>query len=484
MPDADKTYLPAMNKRAATFERKAFTISRLAEFVSESELVKQIGHPVADWPLVILKEAVDNSLDESEEAGVAPVIDIVVEPGSIAISDQGRGIPSETVEKLIDYSARTSSRAAHASPTRGAQGNALQTVMAMPYALGGEDCETVTIESLGVEHRIAFATDPIRQTPRPVIERHPSLVRNGTLLTVLWPNSPRSNLGRVKRDFLQLADTFTWLNPHLRLSLTWNGERLFEAEPTLPDWTRWRPSAPTSAHWYNPETLQRLVGAEVAFAEDHGLPQRPVRDFISDFRGLSSTGKTKAICDGLGLSRRSLADVVIDPALVTRLLEAMKAGARPVKPKDLGVIGREHLLRRFVAAGAQEDSFDYQVDAFEHVGLPYTVEVAFAYAPGLAAKAEDIEEDDLDPDDDDQSTWVEIERRRERRNTVRRMVTGLNFSPSVGANPFRELRNRQGLDGLLNAQYAGPDEPVIVFVHLSTPRLQFLDKGKSSVALP
>jgi hypothetical protein len=64
------------------------------------------------------------------------------------------------------------------------------------------------------------------------------------------------------------------------------------------------------------------------------------------------------------------------------------------------------------------------------------------------------------------------------------MVTGLNFSASVGANPFRELGDRQqGLDGLLSAQYAGPDEPVIVFVHLTTPRLQFLDKGKSSVAL-
>ena len=73
--------------------------------------------------------------------------------------------------------------------------------------------------------------------------------------------------------------------------------------------------------------------------------------------------------------------------------------------------------------------------------------------------------------------------RAKRRDRVRRMVTGLNFSASVGANPFRELRDRQGLDGLLNAQYAGPDEPVIVFVHLTTPRLQFLDKGKSSVAL-
>jgi DNA topoisomerase VI subunit B len=440
-----------MNERPANIlERKAFTISRLAEFVSESELVKQIGHPVADWPLVILKEAVDNALDEAEEAGVPPVIEVSADNDSIVVHDRGRGIPAETVEKLIDYSARTSSRAAYASPTRGVQGNALQTIIAMPYALAGEDCETMAIESRGVEHRISFATDRIRQTPRPVIERRPSLVKNGTRLTVLWPDSPRSNLDRAKRDFLQLADTFTWLNPHLSLSLTWNGERVFTAESTLPDWTRWRPSAPTSAHWYTPETLQRLIGAEVAFAEDHGLPQRPARDFIADFRGLSSTGKTKAICDGVGLSRRSLADVVADSALVARLLDAMKAGARPVKPKDLGIIGREHLLRRFVAAGAQEDSFDYQVNPFEHDGLPYVVEVAFAYAPGLADKAE-AEEDDL-------SGWEaaeeEIEREARGRDRVRRMVTGLNFSASVGANPFRELRDRQGLDGLLSAQYA------------------------------
>jgi hypothetical protein len=310
-------------------------------------------------------------------------------------------------------------------------------------------------------------------------------------MTVLWPNSPRSNLGRAKRDFLQLADTFTWLNPHLSLFVTWDGERVFAAERTSLDWARWRPSAPTSAHWYNAETLQRLIGAEVAYAEDHGLSQRPVRDFIADFRGLSSTAKTKTICDGLSLSRRSLAEVVTDPALVAALLAAMKAGARPVKPKDLGIIGREHLLKRFIVAGAQEDSFDYQMSAFEHDGLPYVIEVAFAYAPYLADIAEAVEEAE-EGEDAALGAWEAGERAAERetereargRDRVRRMVTGLNFSASVGANPFRELRDRQGLDGMLSAQYAGPDEPVIVFVHLSTPRLQFLDKGKSSVALP
>ena len=262
---------------------------------------------------------------------------------------------------------------------------------------------------------------------------------------------------------------------------------MFEAQRTSLDWTRWRPSAPTSAHWYNGETLQRLIGAEVAYAEDHGLSQRPVRDFIADFRGLSSTAKTKAICDGLSLSRRSLAHVVTDPALVARLLDAMKAGTRPVKPKDLGIIGREHLLRRFVAAGAQEDSFDYQMNAFEHDGLPYAIEVAFAYAPGLAEKAEadELEDEGLGAwEAGERAAQRESEREERGRDRVRRMVTGLEHLGQRRRDPFYELRVRQGLDeAVAGAQYAGPDEPVIVFVHLSTPRLQFLDKGKSSVAL-
>jgi hypothetical protein len=182
-----------------------------------------------------------------------------------------------------------------------------------------------------------------------------------------------------------------------------------------------------------------------------------------------------------------LADVAVDPPLVASLLRGMKEGSRAPKPKDLGMIGRYHLLQRFIAAGAQEDSFDYQMSAFEHDGLPYVVEIAFAYAPILLeqaeakADAEAVEKASL-------SGWEAAEREIERqearrRDRVRRMVTGLNFSASVGANPFRELRDRQGLDGLLSQQYAGPDEPVIVFVHLTTPRLMFLDKGKSSVAL-
>ena len=50
---------------------------------------------------VIAKELIDNAVDEAEEAGVPPQIGVVVEPSCITVADRGRGIPPETVEKLV-----------------------------------------------------------------------------------------------------------------------------------------------------------------------------------------------------------------------------------------------------------------------------------------------------------------------------------------------------------------------------------------------
>jgi signal transduction histidine kinase len=107
---------PAAIKRLRRWSRlKDLHISRLAEFATVDELTKQIGHAVEDWPLVIAKELIDNAVDEAEEAGVPPQIEVVVEPSCITVADRGRGIPPETVEKLVLGDESTPSSAACAS---------------------------------------------------------------------------------------------------------------------------------------------------------------------------------------------------------------------------------------------------------------------------------------------------------------------------------------------------------------------------------
>ena len=61
-------------KTVPKIERVAFETSRLMEFCTERELVNQTGHGVYVWPLVIVKEGIDNALDACEEAEIVPVI--------------------------------------------------------------------------------------------------------------------------------------------------------------------------------------------------------------------------------------------------------------------------------------------------------------------------------------------------------------------------------------------------------------------------
>jgi DNA topoisomerase VI subunit B len=177
-----------MTGTSTRLSRETFTTSRLLEFCSQKELVSQTGHGVGQWPLVIVKEAVDNALDDAEETGVAPHVAIAVRGRRITVADNGSGMKPEVVESILDYRVRVSSREAYVSPTRGAQGNALKTILAMPFALSGARGDTM-IEARGIAHRIVFMIDHVRQEPRIEHRQGPSNVKTGTRITAQWPEA-------------------------------------------------------------------------------------------------------------------------------------------------------------------------------------------------------------------------------------------------------------------------------------------------------
>lgn len=100
--------------------RTVFTTSRQLEFCTVRELTKLVGCEPAEWPGVLVKELIDNSLDASEEAGIAPEISIAISTrkGTITVADNGPGIAPDTVTHLLDYHTKTSSREAYVAPRR------------------------------------------------------------------------------------------------------------------------------------------------------------------------------------------------------------------------------------------------------------------------------------------------------------------------------------------------------------------------------
>jgi hypothetical protein len=136
----------------------------------------------------------------------------------------------------------------------------------------------------------------------------------------------------------------------------------------------------------------------------------------------------------------------------------MQRLSKPVAPKLLGVIGREHFKQRFLTAGGNAETFEYQSrKGVTEDGIPYVVEIAFGlHQAGLTLGAA---------------------------NVARVFVTGANFTAAIG-NPFRRFGSAaEGLENTLSEARANASQPVICAVHLAAARLQYADRGKSSIIL-
>src|SRR5574337_2049264 len=174
------------------FIRSTVRKSRSLDFSSIDELIAQTGHPVEEWPLVVCKELLDNSLDACEEARIPPVLTITIDRSGITVSDNGPGLSTDTITGIVDFSARTSSRYGYMAPDRGRQGNALKTLIAMPSVLDGKRGH-VDIFTLGTHHKIVVTLDRIQQQPIVMHETFPDrTVKIGSSIKIAWPISASS----------------------------------------------------------------------------------------------------------------------------------------------------------------------------------------------------------------------------------------------------------------------------------------------------
>jgi DNA topoisomerase VI subunit B len=435
-------------------ERSVFEVSRLLEFFSEKELGLQVGFAKAQWPIALLKEVIDNALDACETAGRLPDIAITLEPDALSIRDNGPGLPVATLERSLDYLVRVSDKVHYVSPSRGQLGNALKCVWAAPYVAHGE-AGCVEVTTGGVTHRIAVSLDRIAQQPE---LRHltlpDGLVKNGTLVKLIWPGiAGFLQLGPAPEFYksaAELVQDYAAFNPHL--SITYHEPEYETAiERTTSTWPKWMPYQPTSAHWYTVERLRALIAAYLT-EEKHGGRARTVREFVAEFDGLSGSTKPRRVLEAAGLSRAHLhdliehGDVALEP--VSRLLEMMRLEAKPVKPAALGVLGEAH-VRKFLTTHAhvELESLKYHKIMGSADGLPFVLELAC----GLYT--------------------------HDFQGCGQRTIVGVNWTPALKP-PFI------GLQALLGEARVDSFDPVVVLVHLAMPRVDFTDRGKSTVALP
>jgi hypothetical protein len=424
--------------------RVAFTTSRELEFFTESELTTQIGYRKGLWPLVLIKELIDNAIDACETAGTGAIeIGVQLDKDSITISDNGPGITGKIIKGVLDYSSRISDKKHYIAPTRGQLGNAFKCVVAAPIVATGKT-SVIEIASRGRRHTIEIQLDRIAQEPKIAYTTASESAGIGTFLQVHWPEVSsyfESNcLDLYQFDSLHeavaaLIDDYRAFNPHV--SFIFNGER---RAATTPEWQKWRTDQPTSAHWYRPEDLRGLIAAHITERD------MPVRDFTSNFAGLARNRVRADVLTAARVKGTHLSDLVrggdVDMAAVGRLLGAMQEHSKPVQPKRLGIIGEDHLKRYFESLGAI--NLKYHRKAFiDNDGLPVVLEIAFATKPDAAESS--------------------------------RRIFGLNWSPvfKIPSGEIGEAISRCQVES---------DDPVILLIHAARPRFEFTDHGKGAIA--
>jgi len=182
------------------------SISRQSEYFTTKELQLMTGRPQDQFADVIVKELLDNAIDAAETKGVKPVAALEINESDgrmqIIVADNGKGMPSELIRKITDFNTRTSDKVARRLPSRGAQGNALKTILGIPTALGGG---TVSIEANHIKHVIQPKT-----LPGGVVEiEHDELSSDWSIGTRITVDMPKLELNK---DWQQAFEVF---NPHL-----------------------------------------------------------------------------------------------------------------------------------------------------------------------------------------------------------------------------------------------------------------------------
>ncbi len=219
----------------------------------------------------------------------------------------------------------------------------------------------------------------------------------------------------------------------------------------MPAWEKWTPRSPTSPHWYTIDRLSSLIAAYLT-RERAGDRPRTVREFVSEFAGLSGTAKQKAVTESAGLSGAYLHDLAangdISRAQVAILLGAMQQEAKIIKPSTLGTLGEKHLVQHLITHHyVAPSSVHYKKAEGLSDGLPFVLEVAFGVHTGQFETA------------------------------YGERIIGLNWTPTLSRGALPELAS------LLGEQRVDIFDPVELVVHLACPRLDYTDHGKTRLAL-
>jgi hypothetical protein len=336
--------------------RRFHTDSRTRENFTENGLTSLTGQPSQNWGRYVVKELVDNAL-EAVEGTESPVVTVRlrrVGRGSrswirrVEVEDNGPGIDGDTLRQIADVEAFGGTKRHYALPTRGTQGNALMTVIGIQSLADGGPLQ---IETRGTEYALPVDESVVDAVPAVRVEKRGPSDTEGTAVRVEFGESG-TRWARGDSIYRTLYG-FSALNPHVQFEVVTVGPgedpRVTIGSGSCGDSaTRYaqKSGATTGrALWFSDSSFSERLKADLRAAPDLSLEQ-----FVSEFDGLSSRKKRRAVLEKVDVDRSApIGDVFggqngrFRGGAARDLLQAMKAEttarAESGLPSTLGSVG-------------------------------------------------------------------------------------------------------------------------------------------------
>ena len=355
----------------------------VAEFFERNRQILGFDNPQRAV-LTTVKEAVDNSLDAAEEAGILPdvTVEIAREPGApdrltVAVTDNGPGIVRREVPNVFArllYGSRF-----HANrQARGQQGIGISAAVLYAGLTTARPARiTSKVEEEDAAHLLELSIDTQKNLPRVVSED-----------VLIWdrPHGTRIELTlkakyvRGRQSPLEYLRGTAIVNPHARIVLV-------EPDGTRVTFERAANELPAIPQ----ETLPHPYGLELGELGTYlkGSKRPTLIEMLQrDFSGVSARAAREAI-------ERARLKPTVPPAAVDgpaqeRLLESLRAIPLVAPtPEGLSPIGSMLIKRglRNVLGEARPEFFAPPVSRPPRVrgGFPFLVEIGLVYGGGLPA---------------------------------------------------------------------------------------------------
>ncbi len=463
---------------------EAFSLNREYDFIRLEGLYRATGRPAHEWDFYIIKELLDNALDADETLWSRnphqfPNISVHIEYISVPppqrqqlfvrVSNRA-SFPTEKIQAIFATQWYTSRKAFLKGLTRGTLGNALKTLLGIPYALHNRvaedwkpDLKPLSICQGQVEYLPRYTVDPITQEIRLTVEAKPCKPQSGTMITVGLDYFVQE-IARTREEITALAAYYHACNPHaaFRWSLEMEDQVWEQEYPPQPNWAN-KFSSAAPIQWYSLADFKELLGAlyrEQNSSEQHNT--LAIEKVCQYFSGLQKQATdiepdTALIQVLREVGQLSLAAADIEGPFAKTLYLSLGKHTLPFPASRLGAIGVDHLDSALREHLPIEGKIHY-VAASDPEGdpsMPFVIEAAAAFL----------------------------------KEGKRQLWTALNFSPTYNdpflsrylSAPAQPKEPVLGLRGVLDAYNFREDVPMLLFMHLICPNIEHNEFSKTEI---